>query len=440
MISILVLLLTSLTSTAMAGDLELPHEQYTLENGLTVILHEDHDLPLVQVNIWYHVGSKDELKGRSGFAHLFEHLMFQGSEHMQGEYFQHLQAVGGRINGTTNGDRTNYFEGVPSEYLPLALWLESDRMGWLTPVLTQEKLDNQRLVVKNERRQSYENRPYGSSWMTLMDAVYPTDHPYEHTTIGSHEDLEAATLDEVKAFFKTWYLPNNATLVIAGDFDPDTAKALVEQYFGEIPSGPEPEPRQDEPFTLSETQVIRQEEAGVPFQKVWIAWPSPPLYAEGDADLDLLSSVLTSGKDSRLNRVLVYEKQIAKSISASQVSRSLTGMYLIQATAAEGHTTDELVAEIDAILGELAEQGPTEDEVSIGVTNWEARFIRGLGSLAARANQLNSYFFHTGDPDYVQEDLNRYLAVTRSSIQDVTTTIANGNRVELHIIPAKEDK
>jgi zinc protease len=436
------MLLASLFSLGLlpvqAAELSIPHEIYTLENGLTVILHEDHDLPLVQVNVWYHVGSKDEEKGRSGFAHLFEHLMFQGSEHVQGEYFEHLQKVGGSINGTTNVDRTNYFEKVPAEYLPLALWLEADRMGWLLEALTQEKLDNQREVVKNERRQSYENRPYGTSWMTLMEAVYPTDHPYEHTTIGSHEDLSAANLEDVKTFFRTWYVPNNASLVVAGDFDPDTAKALVEQYFGPIASGEEPTPRTDEMFALEENIEIRQNEAGVPFQKVWIAWPSAPLYAEGDAELDLLTSVLSGGKDSRLYRVLVHEKQIAKSVSAAQVSRRLTSMYMIQATAAEGHTTDEIVAEIDSILREVAAEAPTKDEVEIGRTTWEARFVRDLQSLHSRANQLNSYFLLTGQPDSIEMDLGRYGAVTPEAIQQAAAALTEANRVTLHIHPEEK--
>jgi zinc protease len=436
------MLMASLFSLAVlpvqAAELSIPHEIYTLENGLTVILHEDHDLPLVQVNVWYHVGSKDEEKGRSGFAHLFEHLMFQGSEHVQGEYFEHLQKVGGSINGTTNVDRTNYFEKVPAEYLPLALWLEADRMGWLLEALTQEKLDNQREVVKNERRQSYENRPYGTSWMTLMEAVYPTDHPYEHTTIGSHEDLSAATLEEVKTFFRTWYVPNNASMVVAGDFDPDTAKALVEQYFGPIASGEEPTPRTDEMFALEENIEIRQNEVGVPFQKVWIAWPSAPLYAEGDAELDLLTSVLSGGKDSRLDRVLVHEKQIAKSVSAAQVSRRLTSMYMIQATAAEGHTTDEIVAEIDAILREVAAEAPTAEEVEIGRITWEARFVRDLQSLHSRANKLNSYFLLTGQPDSIEMDLGRYGAVTPEAIQQAAAALAEANRVTLHIHPEEK--
>ena len=328
-------------STAQADGLSVDYESYTLDNGLTVILAEDRDLPIVNVNVWYHVGSKDEPQGRSGFAHLFEHLMFQGSENSPGEYFERLQEVGARVNGTTNTDRTNYYEGVPAEHLPLALWLEADRMGWLLGVLDIEKLDNQREVVKNERRQRYENPPYGEVWVDMMESLYPEGHPYRHPTIGSMEDLSAASLDDVTDWFKAWYGPNNASISIVGDFDTAQAKELVEKYFGPIPQGPEPEVTTAEPVVLSETQVIRQVEEGVPFEKLWIAWHSPALMEEGDADLDVLSSALSSGKDSRLHRRLVHELQIAKSVDAYQISRHLAGVYMIEATASAGHTTDE---------------------------------------------------------------------------------------------------
>ena len=434
------LLLVSLAQGAWGQALTLPHEMYQLDNGLNVILHEDHDLPLVQVNLWYHVGSKDEVEGRSGFAHLFEHLMFQGSQNIEGEYFAHLQEVGGRVNGTTNGDRTNYFEGVPSHYLPLALWLEADRMGWLLPALDEGKLDNQRLVVRNERRQSYENRPYGTSWLTILDALYPDGHPYEHSTIGSHEDLENATLEDVHAFFESWYVPNNASLVIAGDFDPDRARALVQRYFGDIPAGDEPAHIEAPHFTLEEELVLHREEAGVPHQKVWIAWPSPSLYEDGDAELDLLSSVLTGGKESALSRRLVHDLQIAKEVDASQVSRTLTSMYLITATAAEGHSTEEIVEEIDRILAEIVANGPTEEEIEIGIANWEARYFRMMGSLRSKANQLNSYFFHTGEPDSLQWDLNRYRQVTPEGVRaQAEATLEGSARIILHIHPEEAE-
>ena len=422
-------------STAQADGLSVDYESYTLDNGLTVILAEDRDLPIVNVNVWYHVGSKDEPQGRSGFAHLFEHLMFQGSENSPGEYFERLQEVGARVNGTTNTDRTNYYEGVPAEHLPLALWLEADRMGWLLGVLDIEKLDNQREVVKNERRQRYENPPYGEVWVDMMESLYPEGHPYRHPTIGSMEDLSAASLDDVTDWFKAWYGPNNASISIVGDFDTAQAKELVEKYFGPIPQGPEPEVTTAEPVVLSETQVIRQVEEGVPFEKVWIAWHSPALMEEGDADLDVLSSALSSGKDSRLHRRLVHELQIAKSVDAYQISRHLAGVYMIEATASAGHTTDELVAEIDAVLSAVTEEGLTEEEVVNAQTQYEVGFYNRMRTVAQIGDSLNSYFFHTGEPDYFQKDLDRFLQVTPESATQWKTTVMGGNRIEIHVRP-----
>lgn len=423
---------------AQAQELSIPYEKYSLDNGLTVILAEDHSVPVVQVNVWYHVGSKDEVEGRTGFAHLFEHLMFQGSENNNQDYFEPLQEVGARVNGTTNTDRTNYFEGVPSEYLPLALWGEADRMGWL--VIDQERLDNQKEVVRNERRQRYENRPFGTSWVTLQANVFPELHPYHHTTIGSHEDLEAATLEDVQTFFDTWYVPNNAVLVVAGDFDPAVAKPLIEQYFGEIPAGTAALPERATPesvdFTLEQEVVVRQEEAGVPYAQVWIAWPSPALYESGDAELDLLSSLLTDGKEARLYKELVLEQQIAKSIDAYQVSRYLDGMYVIQAVPAEGHSTDEIVAAVDAVLASFFEEGPTADELSVGIAQYEAGFIRSLGTVANKADRLNSYYFMAGEPDYLQQDLQRYLDCTPETVLGAAKeTLGSEGRVILHITP-----
>ena len=429
------MLLLSLAA-ADAADLTIPHERYTLDNGLTVILAEDHDVPIVQVNVWYHVGSKDEVAGRTGFAHLFEHLMFQGSENNDLDYFTHLQEVGGRVNGTTNLDRTNYFEGVPADQLPLALWSEADRLGWL--IVDEERLANQQDVVRNERRQRYENRPYGTSWISLLENVFPERHPYHHPTIGNHEDLEAATLDDVQAFFDTWYLPNNASLVICGDFDPDVAKGLVEQYFGEIPAGPEPSHAVAPDYELTETIEVRQVEEGVPHDKVWIAWPSPALYAPGDAELDLASAALSDGKESRLYKALVMDEQIAKEVNAYQASSGLGSMYVIQATAAKGHTTDELVERIDQIVAEFIETGPTADEVSIGQINYEVRFLHGLSSVSAKANKLNSYYYFTGDPDWVQEDLDRYLEATPETVKSAAAeTLGSEGRLVLHIGPGE---
>jgi predicted Zn-dependent peptidase len=275
-----------------AADLVIPHEQYQLDNGLNVILSQDASNPVVHVQVWYHVGSKDEPEGRSGFAHLFEHLMFNGSAHWDDEYFTPLQPYGARINGTTNTERTNYFETVPSNVLELALWMEADRMGFLLPALTQEKLDNQRDVVRNERRQNYEMRPYGEVRGASAVAMWPEDHPYHRLTIGSHEDLEAATLDDVRNFFRTWYVPNNATLALVGDFDPDRAKAWIERYFGPIERGEQPSPILEASAPLPAPQLIEMTD-DVKLPRVFLLWQSMSLNAAGDADLDVLSSLLT---------------------------------------------------------------------------------------------------------------------------------------------------
>ena len=434
--------LMGLALTASAADapdtrtLAIPYEEYDLDNGLHVILSEDHSVPFVQVNLWYRVGAKDEVEGRSGFAHLFEHLMFQGSEHMDGEYFGPLQRIGARINGTTNMDRTNYFEGVPSEQLPLALWLEADRMGFLLPALTQEKLDNQKLVVRNERRQSYENRPYGMTWWWLFENLYPEGHPYHIPTIGKHEDIDAANLEDVKDFFKQWYVPNNASLSIAGDFDPAEAKALVEKYFGDIPRGPQPEPILSvEPVVLSGENVIRKTD-DVPHNKVWLAWHSPALYAPGDAELDTLSSILTSGKDSRLYRALVEEQQIAQTVSAYQVSMLLGSFYVIEATAVEGQDPDALVNAIDELVAKVKTEGVTEEEVALAKTNWEASFYRRMRTISSKANQLNQYHVQTGDTDYIGKDLARFMDVSTAGVAKALQGLDSG-RVVLHIGPEK---
>ena len=305
-------------------------EKYALANGLEVILDEDHRTPIVTTNIWYHVGSKDEAAKRNGFAHLFEHVMFQGSKHVpEDTYFKYLEQAGATsINGTTNSDRTNYFETIPSNRLELALWLESDRMGFLLDHADQKTFESQREVVKNERRQNYENAPYGLVSMAIHEELFPKDHPYHLLTIGSPQDLDAATLDDVKSFFRQYYVPNNATLVLSGDFDKTKAKALVEKYFGPIPRGTQVPRRQPANVTHpGETRI--EMEAGVELPRVYIAWPTPQFFAPGDGDLDLVSQILSGGKTSRLYKRLVYDLQIAQGVSASQSSMELASMFEI---------------------------------------------------------------------------------------------------------------
>lgn len=430
----------ALLAPAVAADgapVQVPFEKFELANGLDVVLIQDNDVPVVHVEVWYHVGSKDEVAGRTGFAHLYEHLMFQGSAHMNADYFQPLQRVGARVNGTTNNYRTNYFETLPSEHLPLALWLESDRMGWLLPVLDEAKLTNQQDVVRNERRQRVENPPFGDWYIRMFENLYPVGHPLHHPVIGAHEDLEAATLEDVKAFYQTWYVPNNATLCIAGDFDHAVAKAEVEKWFSEIPAGPQPKALEAMPVELAEEKVVRVED-DVPYSRVWLGWPSPELHAKGDAELDVLSSVLSDGKDSRLYRRLVIEKKIAKDVSASQWSMEVGSAYILDVTAAPGVSTDTLVAEVDAVLAELRESGPTADEVQVALTNWEASFVRRLGTVAAKAGTLCSYNVLEGDPGYLDEDLARYQAVTPAAVrQAVNDLLPAAGRVVLHYTPGE---
>jgi zinc protease len=420
--------------SAPAAPITVPATTFDLPNGLHVILAEDHSVPFVWVNVWYWVGSKDEVAGRSGFAHLFEHLMFQGSEHANDDYFQPLQKIGGQVNGTTNLDRTNFFEGVPTAELPRALFLESDRMGWLLPALDDAKLQNQKDVVRNERRQRYDNVPYGHAGMLLQENVYPEGHPYHLTTIGRHEDIEAATLADVKAFFGTWYLPNNASLVIAGDFDPAVAKRLATQYFGRVPAGPEPTPRTVEPVVLTAPKVVRATD-DVPFERVWLAWPSPALFAPGDAELDLLSTALADGKDTPLYRTLVREKEIAQDVSVSQVSNQLESLFVLSATVAPGHTGDELVAAIDAVLADVEARGVTADEVAVAQTRQEVGFYNSITTIQGKADRLNAYYRQTGNPDGFAADLARYRAATAESVTARFRAVVGPNRLELHIAP-----
>jgi zinc protease len=425
---------------AFAGDPDpvIPFTKYEMENGLDVILAPDRSTPVVYTSVWYHVGSKDELPGRTGFAHLFEHIMFQGSLSVEGEYFGPLQAVGADINGTTSFDRTNYFERLPSRYLPLALFMEADRMGTLTQVLDQGKLDNQREVVRNERRQRYENPPYGEATKDLYAAVFPEGFPYHHMPIGSHADLEAASLEDVKAFFHTWYVPNNASLVIAGDFDEATARRLVKEQFGGVPRGADPKRTVPQPKPLTETKVIRQYQ-DVPEQRVWMAWQSPAALQQGDADLDLLSSLLSDGKDSRLYKRLVKEKQIAKSVNAGQSSLLLKSAYVISATPAAGHTTDEVVAEIKAVIAEvLGEKPPTAQEVDAGRAGFERGFFDDIATINGKGETLQRYNMMVGDPGYLGKDLARYRNVTPTSVQTWAKNTLTQPHVELHIWPTAQ--
>ncbi|HWW88597.1 MAG TPA: pitrilysin family protein [Vicinamibacterales bacterium] len=417
--------------------MRLPFTKHTLENGLDVLLHEDHDCPIVAVNIWYHVGSKNEVPGHTGFAHLFEHLMFEGSEHHDKGYFQPLQGAGAVLNGSTNADRTNYWEVVPSNALELALWMESDRMGFLLPALTEEKFSNQRDVVLNERRQNYENRPYGLASMAVMAALFPADHPYYWSTIGEVADLELAQLSEAHAFFRRYYHPANASLALAGDFDSADALALVDSYFGEINPG-EPVARLNRSASLA-ADVRIQFEDRVELPRIYIAWHSPAMFADDDAELDLATDLLANGKASRLYRRLVYDQRVATDVAAGQNSREMAGFAQITSTAAPGHTLEEIERAILEEVARVAAEGPTEDEIERGRAQAEAQFmfrLQTVGGFGGKSDQLNAYNVLLGDAAYFDRDLARYHQASRASVRDsVARYLASTHRVTLSVVP-----
>ena len=418
----------------------IPFEKYSLSNGLDVVLHEDHSLPTVAVNVWYHVGSKDEEPGRTGFAHLFEHVMFEGSKHHNRNYFEPLQKAGGVLNGSTALDRTNYWETVPSNYLELALWLEADRMGFLLDALDQKRFDIQRDVVKNERRQSYENRPYGSSYLLLQPALFPLPHPYNWPTIGSQEDLDAASLEDVKGFFRRFYGPSNASLAIAGDFDPDQAKRWVEDYFGDIPPGP-PVTRVGRMASLLTGEVEIEVRDKVQLPRLYLVWPSVPLLDDAEAPLDLLASVLGSGKSSRLYKSLIYENQIASDVSVSNYSEEIAGEFGIQVTASPGHTLEEVQDVVEAELRRVRQEPPSEREVARAKNRLQSQVTRHLervGGFGGRADQLNHYNVMAGDPGLVNTDLERYLDVGPEEIMRAAKEVLGEDRVHLSVLPEEQ--
>ncbi|HSK10467.1 MAG TPA: pitrilysin family protein [Vicinamibacterales bacterium] len=422
--------------------IEVPYTQFTLPNGLNVILHEDRTVPVVSVNVWYAVGSGHEKPGRTGFAHLFEHLMFMGSGHVaEGAFDRLLEASGGNNNGSTTPDRTNYWIDVPSNALELALFLESDRMGYLLQAMSPATVDAQRDVVKNERRQSYENRPYGMASIVLDEMLYPKEHPYHWPTIGYMEDLSAASYEDVVEFFKKYYAPNNASLSIAGDIDVAATRKLVERYFGEIGRGAFVEPLAPPAAYLTSVQR-RTLLDKVQLPRLYLAWHSPALLAPGDAALDAAASVLAAGKNSRLYRRLVYDMQIAQDVMAMQASQALGSAFLIVATPRPGHTLDEVQKVIDEELDRLREAPPTDRELERVVNQAEASFyarMEQVGSFGGKADQLNAYYTQTGNPDYFAEDLARYRALSPSDVQAVVRRfLPPDRRVELRVEPEKK--
>ena len=426
------------TENAAAGRIpELKFEKYTLPNGMDVILHEDHSLPVVAVNIWYKVSSADEKPGRTGFAHLFEHMMFNGSKHWKGDYFVPIQEAGGQINGSTSQQRTNYWENVPSNYLERALWMESDRMGWLLPAMTIEKLENQRSVVKNERRQSYENRPYGLVYETILAAIYPADHPYSWPTIGSMADIDRATWDDIADFFTRYYHPANASLCIAGDFDPAEAKRLVEKYFGVIPAGPEVQRPTVEPVVLTESKRITMtDRVGLP--AVVMAWPTVPSYHEDEAVLDLGAHLLGGDDTSRLYRKLVREKQTAVSVSVSSNNGALGGMMMVYIMARPDADLAELEASVREELAKIGAIAPTTNEMEQTLSRFETATISSLervGGFGGRADMLNRYNVERNDPGYLTKDMQRYINVTPEQISTTLGKYLSRPELVLTVLP-----
>ncbi len=418
----------------------LDHTTFTLKNGLKVILSQDRRLPMVAVNLWYHVGPANEVPGRTGFAHLFEHMMFQGSKHVAADtHFKLLEAAGASdINGTTDFDRTNYFETVPSNQLELALWIESDRMGYLLDVLDQKALANQRDVVRNERRQSVENQPYGIAEEALYQALYPKGHPYHGVVIGSHADLAAARLEDVQQFFRQYYTPNNASLAIVGDFEPGAARRLVEKYFGGLRRGP------DVPAIAATTPPIAAEKRltvtdTVQLPRVYMAWLTPAIFKPGDAEADLAADVLGGGKASRLYKSLVYDKQIAQAVQATQESLILGSKFTIEATARPGHTAAELEAAINEELRRFVQAGPDAGELERARTTIETRVVTGLetlGGFGGKADRLNSYEHYLGTPDYLRQDIERYRAATVAAVKGFAAGyLQPAKRVVLFAVP-----
>jgi zinc protease len=431
--------LIALLVTTGLGAQSIPRiafEKYTLPNGLEVILHEDHSTPIVAVDTWYHVGSGDEQVGRTGFAHLFEHIMFMGSQHVAvGAFDQLLESAGANNNGSTTEDRTNYYETLPSNALALALWLDSDRMGFLLPTMDLPKVNLQRDVVKNERRQRVDNVPYGRADETILSALYPKSHPYSWPVIGSMADLSAASLGDVQNFFKTYYAPNNATLTIAGDFDPTAVKKLVAQYFTSIPRGPEVKRRVTVPAVSIARDTFLVLEDKVQLPRLFYTWHSVKGFSKDDAALDLLAQIVANDKNSRLYKKLVYELQTAQNVSAFQDGSRLDGKFQIDVTPKPGQKVADIDRVVQAEIANVISNGVTQRELQRAQNVYKASFLNRLASVLGKAEVLNSYNYFVGNPDYVQQDAARYDRVTAADVQRVAKAYLGRPKIVLTVVP-----
>ncbi len=441
----LALLATSPGQAGTPPKVDIPFTTFTLDNGLKVIFHEDHSVPLVAVNLGYLVGSKDEQEGRTGFAHLFEHLMFMGTARApRGKFDEWMETEGGWNNAWTSEDRTDYFEVGPSHILPLFLWLEADRLQTLGSQIDTEKLNLQRDVVRNERRQTSEGVPYGAAELRLPELLHPKGHPYHHPVIGSHEDLQAATVADVQQFFSRFYVPRNASLVVAGDFNPKETEILVRRYFGYLPGGALPErpaaaQGRTDPQTFGKAPPPETVTDRVEAPRVIFAWRSPAHFAHGDAELDLLGSILSSGKASELYQSLVYEQQVAQDVYAAQWSAHLESSFVVWATAREGVSVETLEAALKKQLDRVLAEGTTNDAVDRARNGIQMSFLSRLQSVAERASLLNTYQAELGDPGQATRDLARYTEASAASVNATArATLLPERTVILRIVPAPE--
>ena len=433
--------LTCALAQVSFGQIKIPYETYKLPNGLTVILSVDKTTPTVAVNIWYHVGSKNETPGRTGFAHLFEHVMFTGSGHVPyGLHDKLTEGVGGGNNGSTTNDRTNYYETIPSNYLESALWLESDRMGYLLDTLDIAKLNAQRDVVKNERRQSYDNQPYGRVSEIFSAAMYPKGHPYSWPVIGSMTDLSAAAEEDVKAFFRLYYAPNNATLAVVGDFDPAQTKAWIERYFSDLPKGQAVERPSVAPAKLAASKrLVYEDRVRVP--RLYIQWPSVGVRNDDDYALSVMGSILSGSRTARLTKALVYDSQLASQIIAFENSDEDVGVFQVIVIPRPEHTLTELEAAVDQVLQKFISEGPTAEELQKAKSGLELDFLRGLESNLGKANQLlDGAVFHNNAGQF-SVDYQKTLAVTAADVKRVAAKYLSGSRIVLSVVPkGKKDQ
>jgi zinc protease len=425
-----------------AGAIHVPFEKYVLPNGLTVILGQDHSTPTVAVEALYHVGSKNETRGRTGFAHLFEHVMFTGSGHVPyGMHDKYTEGVGGNNNGNTTNDFTQYYEIVPSNYLEHALWLESDRMGWLLDALDVAKYNAQRDIVQNERRQSVDNQPYGRSDEIISAAMYPSTHPYSWPVIGSLADLQAASVEDVKAFFRLYYAPNNATLAITGDFDPAQAKAWIAKYFSGVPRGkPIVRPTVPQTKLAAEKRLVFEDRVQIP--RLYLSWPTVGENNDDQYALDVLADVLTRSRISRLTKALVYDKQSAASVSSFQSTNESAGEFAIVVTPRPEHSLTELEGEVDSLLAVVRRAGPTDDEINRSRASLQLGFLAGLESNLGKAQRLAiGQAFHNDPNRAFAVDYAKYQAVTAADVKRVANTYLSRGRVVLSIVPTgKKDQ